>query len=154
MLKLNEQTCLPLASLLMCICVDTHMLKVCVCLCGCSPEVDVWSPFQLISTLLIEVEFLSLANVCKLASWFALWIPVSTLLSQEWQPDSHIYPEYLWLLWIWTVVSMFVPRTLPWELYPQPSTCNCSMLASEIIVNVLYLPIMTTMHDNTIKIRF
>lgn len=128
MLKLNEQTCLPLASLLMCICVDTHMLKVCVCLCGCSPEVDVWSPFQLISTLLIEVEFLSLANVCNLASWFALWIPVSTLLSQEWQPDSHIYPEYLWLLWIWTVVSMFVCQELCHERYilsPLLATALC-----------------------------
>lgn len=40
-----------------------------VCLCG--PEVDVWSPFQLISTLFIDVGFLSLSEVLLI---YIIWL--------------------------------------------------------------------------------
>lgn len=135
-------------------CGHTYVESVCMCLCVCSPEVDVWSPFQLISTLLIEVSFLSLSVVLLI---YVIWL-AGLLCGSPYPPCCHgndsltttstqnIYGFY--------GLHVCVPRTMPSELYPQPSTCNCSMLASEIIVNVLYLPIMTTMHDNTIKIRF
>ena len=48
-------------------CGHTYVQSVCVC----GPEVDVWSPFQLISTLFIEVEFLSLSEVLLI---YIIWL--------------------------------------------------------------------------------